>query len=469
MHGSARCLPAFAAIAALVLVTTPGCTRHFFRQAADKDVQGTITQKNIFPQWQMTSWHVYPDTLRLPYGDPTNPDRPPYPPDDFATRLVSPNPQRPTRRSGVGRVEGTGYLEIMQQWDAANRAAEEASGLTPPLAPGGPSTSTMEQDIPRAITRLSPHTSGNDSTTRQASLGQSRSIASVANLARIPEFGPWTAVKPGRPGASVADRVETPQSTIFRKPVVIVAGEAEQNGKVVPAVAVLPIESGQLPVQKLPEPLPLPKMVDPNAQPQPKPGPPAAAESTPGPTRIVSSVEDKTYLRALETKQPGFRLTLEQAVELAILNGREMQDRREDVFLSALDVTFQRFNFAAQGFYTEQAILRTIGRNLPNGGEQWNINSSGGFSKNFPTGADVDGEARQPGGGRSLRRQANDDARQPLVERDTALPCGGGKAVTLEPLTLVERTLLYATPFVRPLPQGVLRGDRCRGRERIYQ
>ena len=123
MHGSARCLPLFAVIAASALVVTPGCSRHHFRERADKDVEGVISQKNVFPDWQVKNWHVYPDP-RARFADASNPDRPPYPPDDPAARLLSPNPQRPTKKSGVGRTDGTGYISMLEQWDAENRAGD---------------------------------------------------------------------------------------------------------------------------------------------------------------------------------------------------------------------------------------------------------------------------------------------------------------------------------------------------------
>ena len=121
MHGSARCLPPLAAVALLTLVFGPGCTRHDFRRRADKDVEGVISQKNVFPDWQVKSWHVYPDP-RARFADKSNPDRPPFPPDDYAARLLSPNPQRPTKKSGVGRVDGDGYVALLEKWDAENRA-----------------------------------------------------------------------------------------------------------------------------------------------------------------------------------------------------------------------------------------------------------------------------------------------------------------------------------------------------------
>ena len=61
MHGSVRCLPLLTAVALVALLARPGCTRHDFRERADRDVEGIITQKNIFPEWQLKNWNVYPD------------------------------------------------------------------------------------------------------------------------------------------------------------------------------------------------------------------------------------------------------------------------------------------------------------------------------------------------------------------------------------------------------------------------
>src|SRR5262245_14794182 len=137
MHGSVLSLPVLTA-AAVLLVGGPGCGRQHWRQRADKDVAGVISQKNIFPEWRVLNWYVYPDP-RARFADPTRPDRPPYPPDDYAARLLSPNPQRPSKKSGVGRIDGDAYIALLQQWDAENRAEDQ-----PPAARGaGPFGSTF--------------------------------------------------------------------------------------------------------------------------------------------------------------------------------------------------------------------------------------------------------------------------------------------------------------------------------------
>src|SRR5260370_10090510 len=105
------------------LLLQGGCTRYYFRKQADKEVSEILAQKDKYPDWAIENWHVYPDP-RARFADPTNPDRPPKPPDDPAAFCMSPNPQKP-KHVGVARVEGTGYLELLRAWDTENRASPQ--------------------------------------------------------------------------------------------------------------------------------------------------------------------------------------------------------------------------------------------------------------------------------------------------------------------------------------------------------
>lgn len=112
---------------ALMLLLTSGCTRRFFRQAADKDVDNLLGQKDQDPRWKIEQFHVYPDP-RARFADWTNPDRPPMPPDDLAAKILSPNPQKPYHKAGVDYIEGKGYLDLLEAWDAQNRQAKAGKG-----------------------------------------------------------------------------------------------------------------------------------------------------------------------------------------------------------------------------------------------------------------------------------------------------------------------------------------------------
>jgi hypothetical protein len=141
-----------------------------------------------------------------------------------------------------------------------------------------------------------------------------------------------------------------------------------------------------------------------------------------------------------------FLLKLDQAVELGLINSREYQDERENLYLTALPVTLERFAFAPQAFALTQAIRQWLGSQTPGGpANNWAINSNAGVAKLFSTGAlllvnfanqTVINLGGAPGRSVLSVSEINLDLVQPLLR-------GGGRAVTLEPLTQAERNLLY--------------------------
>ncbi len=262
------------------------------------------------------------------------------------------------------------------------------------------------------------------------------------------EFGPWVASKrPLQSPVVIAERNGHPAITELRPPTIVVVSGETEPGAAVPLVQppdVLP-PVPQPPLQ-LP-PLPDPKPFDPKPPaPEPKPGDGVGKGPTPfyPPDLTVGGDPAADYLKALESGQTGYRIKLDQAIELGLFNAREYQDRREDLYLSALPVTLERFNFAAQAFFTEQVVRQSTGRELANGGERWTLDTTGGVSKLFPTGAllvvrlanqlviDLSGDNPQT----SISNLSLSLA-QPFLQ-------GGGYAVTLEGLAQTERTLLYA-------------------------
>jgi len=284
----------------LATIGFAGCSRQQFRERADKDVEGVITQKNIDPTTKVENWHVYPDP-RSRFADPSCPDFPPYPPDDYYAWLTSPNPQRPGR-GGAGRHEGDLYLRQLEAWDATNRAEDAAANPEKPKP--------KEEQV--------------------------ESVGAAA-------------------GAAAA-----------------------------------------------------------------------------------------TFQAVYKSDEQPLRIRLDQAVELALFNSREFQDRREDLYLAALPVTLERFSFAAQAFASEQIIRESTGRSLAGAGEAWRLNTDAGISRRLATGGEL------------LVRLANQvvidlSGNNPQVSLSNLgftflqpFLRGGGLAVTLEALTQAERTLLYA-------------------------
>lgn len=102
------------------LAAAPGCTRRFYRDQADKEVDCVLTEKNRYDAWKIEEYHLPPDP-RARFAASGRPDFPPMPPDDPAAKFLSPNPQKPGK-AGVGNPDGTGYLELIAAWDAENRA-----------------------------------------------------------------------------------------------------------------------------------------------------------------------------------------------------------------------------------------------------------------------------------------------------------------------------------------------------------
>jgi outer membrane protein TolC len=297
---------------AMVIAAGAGCTRHYYRLGADREVGAIIAQKDRFPAWKVIDAHVYPDP-RARFADPADPDRPPKPPDDPATESISPNPQKPGK-AGEARIEGAGYLELLRKWDAENRSTDQANARS------------------------------DESRKRTSGEGQ--------------------LTLPAPPQGSAGQRASQ------------ISGSA----------------------------------------------PPDADGS----------------------KQCAYRIRLDQAAELALINSREYQDRREDLYLAALPVTLQRFAFAPQFYATEVAIRRWAGSETPGGPQNfWEANTATGFSKLFPYGGLLlfnfaNQTVLNLGGAKTTTSQSELtlDLMQPFLR-------GGGKAVTLEPLTQSERNLVY--------------------------
>src|SRR5437667_228444 len=86
------------------LVFLSGCTRRFYRLSADCEVSEVRHEKDRDPLWGLHNYFVYPNSVAR-FADPTNPDRPPMPPDDPAAWYLAPRPQRPKQ---VAYIEGTG-------------------------------------------------------------------------------------------------------------------------------------------------------------------------------------------------------------------------------------------------------------------------------------------------------------------------------------------------------------------------
>ena len=152
-------------------------------------------------------------------------------------------------------------------------------------------------------------------------------------------------------------------------------------------------------------------------------------------------------------------LDLKGAVRLGVHNSLEYQGEREDLYLSALDVTFERYQFAPQfglgtrGTWAETGELRgtvlpRAAQNVPvltDGSVRWLAATGGemlaGFANSLVWNYDGDSVSRTAGS------VLNFSLIQPLLR-------GGGRAYTLERLTNTERRLLANVRQMHQFQQG---------------
>ncbi|HJZ89708.1 MAG TPA: TolC family protein [Gemmataceae bacterium] len=133
-----------------------GCTRAFFRERADQDVDALLAEKSIDPRWAVEGWYVYPDA-RARFADADKPDHPKKPPDDPGAAALAPDPQplRSKYCSGPDQ-EGYGYLEFLQHCDQYNRTARADKQ---PAATLGDPTRVYGAETVRAVAGLPPEAS----------------------------------------------------------------------------------------------------------------------------------------------------------------------------------------------------------------------------------------------------------------------------------------------------------------------
>lgn len=166
------------------------------------------------------------------------------------------------------------------------------------------------------------------------------------------------------------------------------------------------------------------------------------------------------------TADGSVKLDLDAAVQLAIIHSPDYRGQLETLYLSALDVSTERFRFVTQFFggigtgFLSTGPFRTgntVGNSVLSTGSSVAANSTGGFTSSINTGT-VPNNLRFTRnfstGGQLLVGFANSfvwqfsggeqNASLSLLNFNLVQPLlrAGGRAVALEQLTIVERTLL---------------------------
>lgn len=173
----------------------------------------------------------------------------------------------------------------------------------------------------------------------------------------------------------------------------------------------------------------------------------------------VPVVDDQHWRAFLPYGEDGrVLLDREAAVQIALLNSRNYQRELEDLYLSALDVTFERFRFDSQFFFTNNTLFTTVGPLRPGQGG----NSSSVLTNN----ADFSVQKLYPAGGQLVADFANSIVWQfsgtdtntnvSLLNFNFIQPLLrlGGRARVLERLTLQERNLIYNVRQMEQYRQG---------------
>ncbi|MGL6074251.1 MAG: TolC family protein [Fimbriiglobus sp.] len=134
------------------------------------------------------------------------------------------------------------------------------------------------------------------------------------------------------------------------------------------------------------------------------------------------------------------KLTQERAVEIALVNSREYQTNLENVYLSALALTLNRFEFDSRWFGRNATTYTRVGSGVP---ENLDVNSNLGFNRNLAAGGQLLVDFANSyvwefsGGTSRLAGNYGVSLIQPLLRNF-------GRKVRLESLTQAERDTLYA-------------------------
>jgi len=474
-----------AALLALAVGLQSGCGREFFREWANQDVSEAVFEKSRDPRWRLDMFSIEPPALAR-FTDPYDPDRPPAPPDDRAAEALAPVPQWPDNRLIIP-PEGTGYLDMLEAWQrnrppAARTNRRTAVGFGPPAAapsppaPGTPSpfatppapnppTAPVGPAAPGAAPNSGPDggamTPMSSTGARPATPTDRGAVAVAAGPgggagAKRPTDPTRAQTRPRDPGVTLAAF----QQTGIPLPSTPPAGAGTEGFPPARDIKVPPI--GMDPAPDVEQDLSAPVNPRRDQTPEQYRASEAMASELAG-ILVPRAVEfDEAEAAGLPAESTPYVLTMNQAFTLALINSRVYQFQLENVYLAALSVTLQRFAFTPQLYAGLTPTTGVLGGGLPapilansfnystrETGQQisnLNIGTMAGFGKLFDSGAKlIAGFANQV-----VFNFIGKNSFQPTVRSYLPLTLvqpflrGGGRAVTLEQLTLAERNLLYA-------------------------
>ncbi len=160
---------------------------------------------------------------------------------------------------------------------------------------------------------------------------------------------------------------------------------------------------------------------------------------------VTDQIEPYGWEFALDLDEKGvLHLNQDKAVEVALLDSRENQRAIEDVYLAALALTLNRFEFALQWFGNNSTAFTHFGSGGGFGeSNTLTSNSQLGFSRNFAAGGQLLVDFANSlvfeytNGSKQWSSNLTFQFLQPLLR-------GAGRKVRLENLTQQERNVLYS-------------------------
>ncbi len=476
-----------AILLALAVGGQAGCGREFFRNWANQDASEAVFEKSRDPRWRIELFSAEPPATSR-FASPYDPDRPPAPPDDRATEALSPVPQWPDYRLLVP-AEATGYLDMLEAWSrdrpapsnnpvtntrtisgdiGAPSTVGSNAGMPPTPPPTPPATGAASPfanptgpavPVPPAPPALPPGTNSGPTTPGLTP----NSVP--GNAAPTP---PGTNPPPGQSSATQKKRDLGVTLTAFQQsgialpvPPPIPGPSSTPAGPAAP-----PVNIDVPPVGNDPAPRTINDLNEPAA---PPPGQTRAdqkaAEAIASELAGVLGTPSGEFNEAEAAGQPRnskpYRLTMQQAFTLALINSRIYQTNVETVYTAALAVTLARYQFTPQAIAGMSPTTATSAGFLspsPPNTFNYATRATGAPASALNMGTVVGVGQVLTTGGHILTGFANQivfnfigkNSFQPRVQSFLPLGfvqpflAGGGRAVTLEPLTLAERQLVYA-------------------------
>lgn len=443
---------------ALCLSISAGCSRAYWRQNADAEAYGLIYEKTYLDgRWAVPRTDVIPSPLSRLY-DPADPDYGPLPPDDPAAHRYM------HQMSDCDRIDGSHYWEKIGSTHFIENPAWVASL---PVIPGQlvPIVKADRADDPKAVADTpkslpffqrfavaemwasSPLAKAfrSDRSTHAAPEAEETHFV-VLDRPTPPADGPIAKPQPLAPqGATLIARANQPHSADQRQPAAANRSNSVNNGKSTKSDI-------ELVAHQAPNSIPAP----PNAPPARLADDPTMAsddEQTDTVLEQSEEVQETTSATAdnISAANPALppveQLTLEAAVGLAYLHGREYQAAIEDLYIAAIDLAFDRFQFDVRflGIGGQRPGADLSYQGTPDGVQSLTGDASIGVSRLLPAGGQWAVElANQTLWLFSDAPDESSSASSLTFTFIQPLLFAAGRKVVLEELTQSERNVLYA-------------------------